>query len=101
MWPLPPKQNRKNDETAYMQMLKLKRDLTKAWCVRCSVSPTHSLPCVIDKATVVSFPPSCSSLTDMVKERERKKQELAQICMEVFKKRYSVISAIECLHLNY
>lgn len=53
------RKNRKNDEQAYMQMLKLKRDLAR-------VSP----------------------LMELVKERENKKMQLSQAQLDIFKKRF-------------
>ena len=52
-------QNRKNDESSYEKMLKLRRDLNRA----------------------------CTIL-DMVKRREQSKKELLQLTVEVFEKRY-------------
>lgn len=53
------RKNRKNDEQAYMHMLKLKRDLSRA-----------------------------ITLVELVKEREHRKYDLALIQAEVFRKRY-------------
>ncbi|CAI8036158.1 Enhancer of polycomb homolog 2 [Geodia barretti] len=55
------RKNRKNDEMAYMQMLKLKRDLTKA-----------------------------KNLAEFVLERENKKHHFAQIETDIFKRRYQL-----------
>jgi enhancer of polycomb-like protein len=55
------RKNRKNDEMAYMQMLKLKRDLTKA-----------------------------KNLAEFVLERENKKHHLAHIETDIFKRRYQL-----------
>jgi len=52
------RKNRKNDESSYEKMLKLKRDLTRAL-----------------------------NLLEMVKNRERSKRELLRLTMEVFKAR--------------
>lgn len=54
------RKNRKNDEASYEKMLKLRRDLNRA----------------------------CTIL-DMVKRRESSKQELLQLTVEVFEKRYA------------
>ncbi|ODM94372.1 Enhancer of polycomb 1 [Orchesella cincta] len=53
------RKNRKNDESSYEKMLKLKRDLSRAL-----------------------------SLLEMVKKREKSKRELLHLSIEVFEKRY-------------
>jgi len=53
------RKNRKNDESSYEKMLKLKRDLTRA-----------------------------VTLLEMVKRREKSKRELLHLTLEVFEKRY-------------
>jgi len=55
------RKNRKNDESSYEKMLKLKRDLTRA-----------------------------VTLLEMVKRREKSKRELLHLTIEVFEKRYVI-----------
>lgn len=52
------RKNRKNDESSYEKMLKLKRDLTRA-----------------------------VTLLEMVKRREKSKREILHLSIEVFEKR--------------
>lgn len=60
------RKNRKNDESSYEKMLKLKRDLTRAL-----------------------------TLLEMVKRREKSKRELLHLSIEVFEKRYTNLNCTD------
>jgi len=62
------RKNRKNDETSYEKMLKLRRDLTKAILI-----------------------------IEMVKNRESNKKELILLALQIFEKRFHVSSCFNDL----
>lgn len=77
------RKNRKNDETSYEKMLKLRRDLSRAVYV---YKQTFFIFFVKAFVAIVFFF-LCSNLLDLIKHREKTKREHLKLTIDIYQKR--------------